>query len=166
MGLYASLKRLLRIASIKNKILIWALRKDGAIIGAGSCFFDDFFFHGEPHYLRIGKSCTVNQGVFFQCWSEVSIGDGVHLSPYVQIYTAGLKELPSQRMIHESKPITIGNNVWMGANSLVLGGVIIGEGSIIGAHSLVVSDIPPFALAVGVPAKVIKTIACGEHGAV
>lgn len=58
----------------------------------------------------------------------------------------------------KSSPITIGDNVWIGTRAIVLKGVSIGEGSIIGAGSIVTNDIPPYSIAAGNPAKVIKEI--------
>ncbi|HEF0022488.1 TPA: acyltransferase [Citrobacter amalonaticus] len=57
-----------------------------------------------------------------------------------------------------SKPIVIGNNAWLGFDVVVLKGVTIGEGAIIGARSVVTRDIPPWSVAVGNPAKVVKYI--------
>ena len=66
---------------------------------------------------------------------------------------------PEQRDIQPpSKPITIGDNVWLGGHVIVLPGVTIGDGSVIGAGSVVTGDIPPRSLAVGTPAKVIRTL--------
>ncbi|MBS0028835.1 CatB-related O-acetyltransferase [Chitinophaga sp. 2R12] len=53
-------------------------------------------------------------------------------------------------------PVTIGNDVWIGLNSSVMGGVTIGNGAIIAAHSVVTKDVPPYAIVGGVPAKIIK----------
>jgi len=58
----------------------------------------------------------------------------------------------------DSAPIILEDNVWLGARVIVLKGVTIGEGSVIGAGSVVTKDIPPRSLAVGMPAKVIKTL--------
>ena len=57
----------------------------------------------------------------------------------------------------EVKPVTIGNDVWIGMRSIIMPGVTIGEGAVIGAGSVVTKNIPPYSIAVGTPAKVIKT---------
>jgi len=58
--------------------------------------------------------------------------------------------------INKSKPIKIGNHVWVGKGCAILKGVTIGDGAIVGAHSVVTKDIPPRTLVAGVPAKIIK----------
>jgi maltose O-acetyltransferase len=58
----------------------------------------------------------------------------------------------------KSRPIVIGDNVWIGARVIVLGGVTIGDDSCIGAGSLVIDDVPPRTLAAGVPARVIRDL--------
>ena len=60
-------------------------------------------------------------------------------------------------------PTRIGDNVWCGANVVVTSGVTIGERCVIGANSVVTTDIPPFSIAAGAPARVIKTITYAEH---
>ena len=64
--------------------------------------------------------------------------------------------LTNKNKIKEQKEIRIGNDVFIGANVTILDGVTIGDGAVIGAGAVVVKDIPPYAVAVGVPAKVIK----------
>jgi acetyltransferase-like isoleucine patch superfamily enzyme len=64
--------------------------------------------------------------------------------------------LTAENKIVESKKIIIGNDVFIGANVTVLDGVIIGNGAVIGAGAVVTKDIPPYAIAVGVPARIVK----------
>ena len=71
--------------------------------------------------------------------------DGFSTSPY--LYPNGAEE---------HKPVFIGNDVFIGANVTILDGVTIGDGAVIGAGAVVTKDIPPYAIAVGVPAKTIK----------
>ena len=82
------------------------------------------------------------------------------LAPNVAIYTAGHPVHPdTRRSLYEyGKPVTIGDNVWIGGNAVVLPGVTIGSNSVIGAGSVVTRDVPPWSIAVGNPCKVIKTI--------
>lgn len=63
---------------------------------------------------------------------------------------------PNVRPLYSKGPIVIGNNVWIGEKVAVLGGVKIGDGAIIGANAVVTHDVPPYSIAVGCPAKIIK----------
>lgn len=92
--------------------------------------------------------------------SPVHIGAGAFIAPGVCLACSGHAIDSEQRSqgIGTSAPITLEENVWIGANATVCGGVTIGEGSVIGAGSVVTHDIPAGAIAVGVPCKVIRTI--------
>jgi acetyltransferase-like isoleucine patch superfamily enzyme len=65
------------------------------------------------------------------------------------------RDLPIRSQPTEELPITIGDDVWLGASAIVLGGVSIGEGSVVGAGSVVTQDLPPYSIARGVPARVV-----------
>lgn len=93
----------------------------------------------------------------------VKIGDSVMFGPNVTLSATGHPVHPEHRLkgAHFSLPITIGNGVWIGANTTILPGVTIGDYSVIGAGSVVTKDIPPHTLALGVPCRCVKTI--GEH---
>ena len=91
--------------------------------------------------------------------SPVHIGDGAFIAPGVCISCAGHGIHPDDRMVYvTSKPINIGKKVWIGANCVILPGVSIGDGSIIGAGSVVTKDIPENVIAVGNPCKVLREI--------
>ena len=64
--------------------------------------------------------------------------------------------IPYEREIVSKGKIVIGNNVWLGNNVCVMPGVTIGDGVVVGANSVVTKDVPPYCVAVGVPAKIIK----------
>ncbi len=105
----------------------------------------------------IGKFCSIA--------SNVKIGLGFHptnefISTHPSFYATnniGCKiSFTKEQLFEEFKPITIGNDVWIGNNAIVLDGVNIGNGAIIGAGAIVTKDIPPYAIAVGVPAQIIK----------
>ena len=100
---------------------------------------------------------------------QVTIGDDVNCGPNVTIVTPVHPLLPGERRqmlgpdgqpahLCYARPVTIGNDVWLGANVVVTGGVTIGDGCVIGAGSVVTRDIPPFSLAAGVPCRVIRQI--------
>jgi len=119
---------------------------------------------GEGTYLapnstvsvaEIGKYCSI--GPNFLCGWGIHPTDGISTSPmfYSTVRQNG-RTLSATNKIEERKKIIIGNDVFIGANVTVLDGVTIGDGAIIGAGATVSKDIPPYAIAVGCPIKVIK----------
>ena len=105
---------------------------------------------------RIGKFCSIAK--------NVSIGTTMHplhsLTTHPVSYTGEADDLripPENRVDFRNKtPVRIGNDVWIGLNAVVMDGVTIGDGAVIGAGAVVTKDIPPYAIAVGMPARVIK----------
>tara|TARA_Y100001933_G_scaffold250430_1_gene286701 strand:+ start:292 stop:744 length:453 start_codon:yes stop_codon:yes gene_type:complete len=91
-----------------------------------------------PENIKIGKNCTISNCTI-GAHSGVLIGNHVTISSGVIIETARLSKTSNTR--HKSKPIKIGNKVWLGTNSIILGGVTIGDGALIGAGSVVRSDV-------------------------
>ncbi len=91
-----------------------------------------------PENIKIGEKCNISNCTI-GAHSEVSIGNHVTISSGVIIETAGLSKKSPTR--HKSKPIKIGNKVWLGTKSIILGGVTIGDGALIGAGAVVRSDI-------------------------
>ena len=92
--------------------------------------------------------------------SPVHIGAGAFLAPGVCLSCAGHSIDPAQRSsgISTSRPITLEEDVWIGANAVVCGGVTIGKGSVIGAGSVVTRDIPAGVVAAGVPCRPIRPV--------
>lgn len=119
-----------------------------------------------PFYCDYGYNIHTGDNVFinFNCCildvCEVTIGNNVMIAPYVQIYTAThpLEAKARNSGREYSKPITIGNDVWIGGGAIICPGVIIGNGVVIGAGSVVTRDIPDNVFAAGNPAKVIRNI--------
>ena len=91
-----------------------------------------------PENIKIGKNCIISN-CSIGGHSDVQIGNNVTISSGVIIETARLSKKSSLR--HKSKPIKIGDRVWLGTNSIILGGVNIGKGALIGAGSVVRSDV-------------------------
>ena len=110
--------------------------------------------------IKIGKNTRIH-GSCIHAFGEVVIGENCLIAANCQIFDAsGHSSQISNRLESqgESKPISIGNNVWIGANSIILPGVTIGDGAIIGAGSVVIKSIPSNVIAGGNPAIVIKEI--------
>ena len=103
----------------------------------------------------IGKFCSIGPG--FVCGHGVHPTDGVSTSPmfYSTMKQNGMT-LSHEDKIQERKRIHIGNDVFIGMNVTVLDGVTIGDGAIIGAGAVVSKDIPPYAIAVGCPIRIVK----------
>lgn len=91
---------------------------------------------------------------------EVHIGDRTMIGPNVTICTTGHPVNPMYRKMaaHYSLPIHIGKNVWIGSNSVILPGVVIGDNTVIGAGSIVTRNIPENVVAVGNPCKILRSI--------
>jgi len=110
-------------------------------------------YRGDRVSVRIGSFTSIASGV------EIVPGGGHHVD-WVTTYPVRLKfGLPGalDDGHPETKgPIVIGNDVWLGRNSLILSGVTIGDGAVVAAGAVVASDVPPYAIAGGVPAKVIR----------
>ncbi len=110
--------------------------------------------------LEIGERTLVNYGGSIAAADHVYIGAHCLIGTHVIIMDNDFHRLEPERRLErpESKPIRIEDNVWIGARVIVLGGVTIGQGSAIGAASLVTQDVPPRSLAVGVPARVVRAL--------
>lgn len=108
--------------------------------------------------LHLGKNVFINSGCCFQDQGGIYIGDNTLIGHQVVFATINHDMDPEKRGSMEFKPIHVGKNVWIGAHATILPGVNIGDGAIIGAGAVVNKDIPSNAVAVGVPAKVIKSI--------
>ena len=91
---------------------------------------------------------------------DAATGDQVMIGPNVSILTSGHPVEPSRRRSGVvAKPVVIENNVWIGAGAIILGGVTIGENSVVAAGAVVTRDVPRDTLAGGNPARVIRSIA-------
>jgi maltose O-acetyltransferase len=119
-----------------------------------------------PFYCDYGYNITVGERVFFNfnCVvldvAPVAIGSRTLFGPNVQIYTATHPMNHKERAsgLEYAKPISIGDDVWVGGNAVICPGVTIGDRSVIGAGSVVTKDIPADVFAAGNPCRVIRTI--------
>ncbi len=124
-------------------------------------------FHIEPpFYCDYGYNITIGENFYsnYNCiildCAPVTIGDNVLLAPNVAIYTAGhpIHYEPRNEAYEYAFPVTIGNNVWIGGNTVINPGITIGDNTVIGSGSVVTKDIPANVVAVGSPCKVIRSI--------
>ncbi|MGN6769358.1 MAG: sugar O-acetyltransferase [Rhizobiaceae bacterium] len=108
---------------------------------------------------RIGRNVFINQNCTMYDLGGIDIADDVMIGPNVSLITSGHPVAPSQRRAGvTASPIVIQRNVWIAANVTVIGGVTIGENSVVAAGSVVTKDVPADTLAGGNPAKVIRSI--------
>lgn len=118
-------------------------------------------FHCDYGYnIELGENFYMNVNCVILDEAKVTFGNNVFIAPNCAFYTAGHPFDVEQRNkgLEYAKPITVGNNVWIGGNVVVVPGVTIGDNSVIGAGSVVTTDIPANSLAVGNPCKVIRKI--------
>jgi acetyltransferase-like isoleucine patch superfamily enzyme len=126
---------------------------------------DESFLLIPPFYtaggdeIRVGRNVFVNQNCTFYDLGGLDIADGVMIGPNVSIITTGHPLEPSQRRaVTIGKPIVIERNVWVAAGATIIGGVTVGENSVVAAGSVVTKDVPPNTLVGGNPARVIRAI--------
>ncbi len=117
----------------------------------------------SPGRISIGAGTFLNLGVMVAALELVQIGDHCMFANGCFVTDANHRFDDPDRPItwqgFDSKgPTRIGDNVWCGANVVITSGVTIGERSVIGANSVVTTDIPPYSIAAGVPARVLRTI--------
>lgn len=120
------------------------------------------------NHITLGDDDFINGNVFFQDSNLITLGDRVIIAPDVKFYCGehsmdakqrfGTRADGSRYLISYTKPITVGNDVWIGGNVTVVGGVTIGNNVIVGAGAVVVKDVPDNSVVGGVPAKIIKEL--------
>ena len=111
--------------------------------------------------VTLGARTTVQQGCsFVSAAADIRIGSGVQIAPACAFYSYdhgfAPEELIYKQPLQSKGPIIIEDDAWLGVNVIVLSGVTIGKGAVIGAGSVVTRDVPPGAIAGGVPARVLK----------
>ena len=119
------------------------------------------FFVDYGSNMRVGKAFYANHNLVVLDGAPITFGDHVFIGPNCCFSTAGhpLDPAPRNAGLEYAKPITVGNNVWIGMGVQVLPGVTIGDNVVIGAGSVVTKDIPSGMLAVGVPCRTVREIA-------
>lgn len=132
-------------------------KSDGAFINPP--FYCDYGFN-----IETGKNFFANYNCTILDVAKVTIGDNCQLAPNVAIYTAGHPVHPQTRntSYEYGISVTIGDNVWIGGNTVICPGVHIGSNTVIGAGSVVTRDIPEWCIAAGNPCKVIRNITADD----
>ena len=129
---------------------------------------DDTFRLFPPFYtdfgknISIGRDVFINSGCHFQDQGGITIGDGSLIGHNVVLATINHALSPSQKRKNLYAPITIGSNVWIGSNAVILQGVTIGEWAVVAAGAVVTKDVPPYTVVGGIPAKVMKKVERSE----
>ncbi|RPK58704.1 Maltose O-acetyltransferase [Streptomyces sp. ADI96-02] len=120
------------------------------------------------HHISVGPRTFINFGAVLLDVGRITIGADVQFGPNVQLLTPTHPIDPEQRRAkwEGARPITIGDNVWLGGGVIVCPGVTIGEDTVVGAGAVVTRDLPAGVVAVGNPARVIRRIGeeAGEEG--
>lgn len=124
------------------------------------------FYCDYGYQIFVGARAFANFGLVALDVAPIRIGDDVQIGPNVQLLTPTHPVEPERRLarIEGGRPITIGDNVWLGGGVIVCPGVTIGENTVVGAGAVVVKDLPPNALAVGNPARAIRSLRAGRTG--
>jgi acetyltransferase-like isoleucine patch superfamily enzyme len=132
------------------------------VANSGAIFAGDAVVIGSDAHIFVSGHLSIGNHVFINRWSYISalenvtIGNNVLIGERVSIHdenhSGGLPRM------YETKPVTIGNDVWIGANVTLLAGAEVGQGSIIAAGAVVRTSVPAGVLAAGVPARVVKRL--------
>ena len=139
------------------------LKEMFAEIGEGCYIEPPLHANWAGAHVHFGDNVYANFNLTLVDDTDIYVGDKVMFGPNVTVATAGHPIDPELRYqaMQYNIPVHIGNNVWIGANAVVLPGVTIGDNSVIGAGSVVTKDIPPNVVAVGNPCRVLREIS--EH---
>ena len=139
----------------RGKIMAKHMRSAGSEI---EIYCDTHVEHLDK--LVCGSRVSINSNSWFNAHGGLTIGDDVLIGPYVIVHTSNHNVPARNKKIrgsgHSQKPVKIGNDVWIGANAVILPGVTIGDGAVIGAGSIVTKDVEPHSIVAGNPAMKIK----------
>lgn len=139
----------------QTELLKRILGRMGENVVVNTPFWCDYGYNTTVgDYFFANHNCQLLDG------AKITFGDHVFIAPNCLFTTAEHALDVEQRNegLEVALPITVGNDVWIGAGTTVLGGVTIGDGAVIGAGSVVTKDIPPHVIAVGVPCHVLRPI--------
>jgi maltose O-acetyltransferase len=127
---------------------------------AGQNLYIEPPFHCDyGHHIYCGNNVYFNVNCVVLDAAKITIGSNVLFGPGVQLYAATHPlDAVVRRTLELAKPITSGDDCWIGGSAVICPGVTIGTGCVIGAGSVVTKDVPAYSLAVGNPARVIKSL--------
>jgi acetyltransferase-like isoleucine patch superfamily enzyme len=140
----------------------WYQHVVGATVGPGAgIHLGCFVWSYAPRQVRrsgfrVGAHSRINRNCCLDVRGPLTIGDNVSVSPEVTILTASHAVNAADFHV-ELRPVVIEDHVWIGTRATILPGVSLGRGSVIGAGSVVTSDVPAFSIVAGVPARPIGT---------
>ena len=115
--------------------------KSSILIGENTYIGENNNLRAADGIIEIGNGCLISQGI-----TMVTSNHGIE----------GRVPITQQPWVSKKGKISIGDNVWIGANSVILPDITIGEGAVVAAGAIVTKDVPPFAIVAGIPAKIIK----------
>jgi maltose O-acetyltransferase len=109
----------------------------------------------NPANVSIGAGTRLGGNVVIEAWEPISIGECVLTNDHIDLLAGG-HDIDHPRLRGKGGPITIGDHVWLPRRIIVMAGVTIGDCAVIGSGSVVTTSVPPYGVAVGVPAKVVR----------
>lgn len=140
-------------------LLLSLLRDLMGSVGDGTVIMPQFTCD-YGYNIRLGLNVFINYHCIFLDCAPIDIGNDVQVGPAVQLYTAQhpLEAEIRRSGLESARPIRIGSDVWIGGGAVILPGVTIGDRSVVGAGSVVVHSVPADCVAVGNPARVVRTL--------
>ena len=162
---FSIIKNLSRISNINKSVIRGKYTRIYSIYSVENSYIGDYSYVGPSSKImntRIGKFCSIGPNFH----TDLGIHPTTGLSTSPMFYSTRKQNgitLTNKDLCAELGSVIIGNDVFIGANVSILPGVNIGDGAIIGTGAVVTKDIPPYAIAVGVPAKVIKYRFSDDH---
>jgi acetyltransferase-like isoleucine patch superfamily enzyme len=135
-------------------------RENGTIVIEEGVSFDDGcrIVAAREAIVTFRARSDIGNFCIFNCGASVTIGEDTMMAGYCYIQSSshGMRRTQTVKsQPHTHTPIAIGRDVWLGAGATILPGVIVGDGAVVGARSIVNNDVPPFCIVAGIPAKVI-----------
>ena len=142
----------------ESKAIIYFRSRDAKRVGK-ECYYINQIIWLNSDKIELGDNVSFNHGVYVNGYGGLKIGNNSGLGPYCMVHTANhVFDVEKISMTSwEKKPVTIGDDCWIGMGVCILPGVTIGDRVIIGAGSVVVKDIPSDVIAVGNPCVPVKT---------